>query len=67
MNQGFFVNMVDELVEDSEHNPELKSALNWLDEQAYKKGISLYDMMFEVLWKHDMNIKAKEWLKNKNG
>ena len=62
----FFTKMVDELVEFSEYDPELADGIRWLDEQAQKKGISFYDMVFEVLYKHDINSKAKNWLNNKN-
>ncbi len=63
---SFFTKMVDELVEFSEYDPELADGIRWLDEQAQKKGISFYDMVFEVLYKHDINSKAKNWLNNKN-
>lgn len=63
---AFFNKMVDELVELSDGDPELKDGIKWLDEQAQKKDISFYDMVFEVLYKHDVNIKAKEWLNHRN-
>ena len=63
---SFFTKMVDELVEFAEYDPELADGLKWLDEQARKKGISFYDMVFEVLYKHDVNTKAKKWLQSKN-
>ena len=62
----FFTNMVDELVEFSEHDPELSDGIKWLDTQAQKKGLTFYDMVFEVLYKHDINSKAKEWINSKN-
>ncbi len=62
----FFERMVDELVEFSQHDPELADGIKWLDGQAQKKGISFYDMVFEVLYRHDINSKAKEWLKSIN-
>ena len=37
--QTFFTKMVDELVEFSEHDPELSDGLKWLDGEAQKKGI----------------------------
>ena len=64
--QTFFTKMVDELVEFAEHDPELKDDLQWLDGKAQQKGISFYDMVYEILYKHDVNVKAKEWLNNKN-
>lgn len=62
----FFTKMVDELVEFSQYDPELADGIKWLDDQAQKKGISFYDMVFEVLYKHDVNSKAKEWLNSRN-
>jgi len=62
----FFTKMVDELVEFSEHDPDLSEGIKWLDGQAQKKGLSFYDMVFEVLYKHDVNSKAKEWLNSRN-
>ena len=58
--------MVDELVEFSEHDPELSDGLKWLDGAAQKKGLSFYDMVYQVLYKHDVNSKAKEWLNSRN-
>ena len=63
---GFFSKMVDELVEFSEYDPELSDGIKWLDEQAQQKGITFYEMVFEVLYKHDVNSKAKDWLSTRN-
>jgi len=63
---SFFNKMVDELVEFSEYDPELSDGIKWLDAQAQKKGLTFYDMVFEVLYKHDINSKAKEWINSKN-
>ena len=63
---SFFTKMVDELVEFSEYDPELADGIKWLDDQAQKKGVSFYDMVFEVLYKHDVNSKAKTWLNSRN-
>ena len=62
---SFFNKMVDELVEFSEYDPELSDGIKWLDIQAQKKGLTFYDMVFEVLYKHDINSKAKEWINSK--
>ena len=58
--------MVDELVEFSEHDPELSDGLKWLDGEAQKNGLSFYDMVYQVLYKHDVNSKAKEWINSRN-
>ena len=64
--QPFFTKMVDELVEFSEHDPELSDGLKWLDGEAQKKGLSFYDMVYQVLYKHDVDSKAKEWFNSRN-
>ena len=63
---AFFSKMVDQLVDFAEYDPELADGIKWLDEQAQKKGVTFYDMVFEVLYKHDVNAKAKDWLKTRN-
>jgi len=63
---SFFTKMVDELIEFSEYDPELSDGIKRLDEQAQKKGLTFYDMVFHVLYKHDINTKAKEWLHTRN-
>lgn len=63
--QTSFTKMVDELVEYSEYDPELASGITWLDEQAQKKGKTFYEMVYQILYKHDVNAKAKKWLEGK--
>ena len=62
----FFTKMIDELVEFSEYDPELSDGIKWLDEQAQKKGLKFYDMVYQVLYRHDVNSKAKNWLNSRN-
>jgi len=61
-----FKKMVDKIVELSEDDYELKDGIRWVDEQAQKKGTTFYDMFFEVIHKHDVNYKAKDWLNSRN-
>jgi len=63
---SFFNKMIDELVEFSEYDPELSDGIKWLDEQAQKKGLTFYDMVYQVLYRHDVNSKAKDWLNSRN-
>ena len=60
--QSFFHKMVDDLVEFSAFDDELADGIKWLDTQARKQGISFYDMVFQILYKHDTNLAAKNWL-----
>ena len=64
--RAFFTKLVDELVEFSEYDPELADGIRWLDVQARKKGITFYDMVFEVLYTHNVDSKAKKWMNSRN-
>ena len=57
--------MVDDVVEFSQYDLELADGLRWLDRLAQKESVSFYEKVYEVLYKHDVNDKAKEWLKSK--
>lgn len=63
---SFFTKMVDELVLLADTDPELKGGLEWLDGRAQKTGSTIYQQVFETLHKHDVNTKAKQWLKEKD-
>jgi len=65
MEDTIFTKLVDELVDYSEYDQELADGIKWLDKQAQKDGVSFYDKVFEVLYRHDVKNKAKEWLKDK--
>lgn len=58
--------MVDELVDFADYDPELAEGLRWLDSEAHKRGITFYEMVFEVLYRHEIDSKAKEWMTNRN-
>lgn len=61
-----FREMVDYIVKLGDEDKELADGIKWLDEQAQKKGIDFYDMVFDVLYKHDIKQKASEWLGSRN-
>jgi len=61
-----FQRMVDDLVMFAEYDPELADGIKYLDEKAASKGITFYDMVFEVLYKHDVNEKAQDWFRGRN-
>ena len=66
-NTKFFKKMVDDLVDFALFDPELADGIKFLDEQARKEGISFYDKVFEVLYKHDVQAKAAKWVKDLHG
>ena len=64
--QTFFTKMVDDLVEFSEHDSELADGLRWIDKEAQKNGTSFYDEVYKILYKHDADAKARQWLEDKD-
>ena len=66
LSDPIFSKVVDQLVEFSEFDPELADGLRWLDGEALKNGVTFYEMVFNVLYKHDVNSKAKDWLNTRN-
>lgn len=60
-----FMKMVDDLVVNAGKDPELVDGLKWIDLQSRKKGISFYEMTFIILRKHQAELRAKMWFKNK--
>ena len=63
--QTLFTKIVDDLIDFADHDPELKDGIKWVDKQASEKGISFYEMVYEILYKHETQSKAKEWLDKK--
>ena len=61
-----FEAVVDELVESSADDPELASALHWLDSEAQRRGVTFYDMVFEVLYRRDICMRAGRWMNARN-
>ena len=59
--------LVDDLIEHSKKDPELADGIKWLDKKAQEKGITFYDMIYEILFQYDVSQNAKKWLDDKNG
>lgn len=57
-----FKRTMDDLVEFSDHDPKLKKAIQWLDNEAYKRGISFYDMAYKIMLNKSISQDAKHWL-----
>lgn len=64
--RSIFVKLVDDLVECADDDPDLTDGIRWIDAQAQKKGITFYDMVFEVLYKHDTNTRAQVWFRTRS-
>ena len=61
---SFFIKMVDELIDFSEHDKELSDGIKWIDKLAQEQGISFYDMIYKILYQHDMNQRVNKFVNN---
>lgn len=61
----YFTKLVDGLIEYADDDPELKDGIVYLDKEAHKRGITFYDMVYEVFLKYDQSKRVKEWVKDK--
>ena len=58
--------MIDELVEYTEFDPELKDDIKRMDEKARKKGVTFYELASEILNNYNLNKKAKDRMNSKS-
>lgn len=63
--ESYFTKMADDLVEYSQFDTELADGIRWIDVLARKKGISFYDQLYEILYTHEINEKARRWMNEK--
>ena len=62
-----FRNNIEELIDYAEkYDQELTEAIKWLDGMAQKEGMSFFEKVYEVLYKHDIKKKAREWMNDRN-
>lgn len=61
----FFKKTVDGLVELSENDKELSDKIKYIDELAMKNGVDFYQQVFIILYKHQTEQNAKDWVKTK--
>ena len=62
-----FRKMIDDLLLiDADKDPELAEGFRWIDEQAKKRGVSIYEFTYYVLEKGDAVNRAKEWLASRS-
>lgn len=61
-----FVEVVDELVSYAQDDPELAQGIKWLDMQAQSRGITFYEIIFEVLYRNDIDERARSWIQTRN-
>ena len=57
--------VLDQMILESEYDIELREGLVFVDELAFKEGISLIDMINKIM-DNDIEKNATQWLRDKN-
>jgi hypothetical protein len=45
-----------------EHDKELNDGIKWIDKLSQEQGISFYDMIYKILYQHDMNQRVNNFV-----
>ena len=61
-----FERMIDEIVIFSEHDPTLAESIKFIDEEAFKEGITFYDMIAKMMEMPGAEQRAEDWLRKRN-
>ena len=59
VSSDFFIKVCDKMVELAEDDPEAKEDLRWLDEQGRKKGLSFYDVVFDMMYRNNIDARLR--------
>ena len=63
-NDYSFIKAVDEIILSSETNSNLDSAIKNIDAEAQSKGLTLYEMIYNIM-QHDLiDERIKEWIRD---
>ena len=63
MNDELFVKSIDEIIINSKNDIKIKNAISNLDKEAKLRGISIYQMIHELMQKDINEERAIKWLK----
>ena len=62
-NDELFVKSIDDIIINSKNNIKIKNAISNLDKEAKLRGISIYQMIHELMQKDINEERAIKWLK----
>ena len=63
LNDELFVKSIDDIIINSKNDTKIKNALSNLDKEAKLRGITLYQMIHELMQKDINEERAIKWLK----
>ena len=65
MTSQAFNDMVDNLINMAQHDPELLDKLQWLDRLSIKECVSFYQKVYELIGKKSADDRTKKWNKER--
>lgn len=63
VNDELFVKSIDDIIINSKKNIKIKNAISNLDKDAKLRGISIYQMIYDLMQKDINEERAMKWLK----
>ena len=63
LNDELFVKSIDDIIINSKNNIKIKNAISNLDKEAKLRGISIYQMIYDLMQKDINEERAIKWLK----
>ena len=63
VNDELFVKSIDDIIINSKNNIKIKNAISNLDREAKLRGITIYQMIYELMQKDINEERAIKWLK----
>ena len=63
LNDEMFVKSIDDIITDAKNDTKIKNALSNLDREAKLRGITLHQMIHELMQKDINEERAIKWLK----
>ncbi|MER5176606.1 MAG: hypothetical protein ABJB76_05220 [Candidatus Nitrosocosmicus sp.] len=61
-----FVKSIDNIIIDSNNDIKMKNAISFIDSKSKQKGVTIYQMIYELMQKDMIEEKAIQWLKTLN-
>lgn len=64
--QDMFCGIIDDCVEASEWDRDLKEGFEWINKKAWDEGITIYELILRAYEKNEVEARVKKWVKSKS-
>ena len=65
-NYYMFTKSIDEIIMDSNKDMKIKNAISVIDNKSKQKGVTIYEMIYELMQKDVSEERSLQWLKTLN-